>query len=191
MLDPYPEMQSVHKTTIRWGGIDSVKFPEQVANYKSEDWENYFSRFDERMVNFLYDSIIEKGNKILKPIKKNPVDLCLFLPYSGCFVLPENNRNIICVSLLINPADIPKIMAHEYAHILHLQRFPDEPLKLKREIVSEGMAVYLTTLIIKDLELLDAIPFMPDSSVKWCLQNEQLIKKSIQGGSRRQHRQPI
>jgi len=179
VLDAYPEIQSVHRTAIRWGGIDSLKFPEELKNYRTEDWEKYSSRYDEETVNFLYDSIIEKGNKILKPVNKNPVDLCLFLPYSGCFVLPEDDRSIICISLLINPDDIPKIMAHEYAHTLHLQRCPDEPLKLKREIVSEGMAVYLTTLIVRDLDILNAIPFMPDSSVKWCFENEQLIKNYI------------
>ena len=62
---------------------------------------------------------------------------------------------------------------------LHIQRRPEEPFNLKREIVSEGMAVYLTTLIINDPDLSKSIPFMPESSVKWCLANEQLIKASI------------
>jgi hypothetical protein len=70
-------------------------------------------------------------------------------------------------------------MIHEYAHNLHIQRRPVEPFNLKRELVSEGMAVYLTTLILKDPGLSQSIPFMPESSVKWCFENEQLIKESI------------
>ena len=79
----------------------------------------------------------------------------------------------------INPNEVSKIMVHEYAHNLHIQRRPQEPLTLRREVVSEGMAVYLTTLILEDLGLSHSIPFMPESSVDWCLENEQLIKDSI------------
>ena len=79
----------------------------------------------------------------------------------------------------INPNEVRKIMVHEYAHNLHFQRRPQEPLTLRREVVSEGMAVYLTTLILEDLGLSHSIPFMPESSVDWCLENEQLIKDSI------------
>lgn len=179
VLDAYPEMQAVHNKTLSWGSIDSLKFPEEVKSYKKEDWEKYFNQYDNKTLNFLYDSIIERANKILKPLNHNPVDLCLFLPYPGCFIIPGPKRSTIYISLLIDPNDVQKIMVHEYAHNLHIQRHPDEPFSLKREIVSEGMAVYLTTLIIKDLGLFHAIPFMPESSVKWCFENEQLIKDSI------------
>jgi uncharacterized protein YjaZ len=81
--------------------------------------------------------------------------------------------------LLIDPRDVQKIMVHEYAHNLHFQRRPDEPFNLGREIVSEGMAVYLTTLILKEGGLFKAIPFMPEASVKWCFENEPLIKSTI------------
>ena len=37
----------------------------------------------------------------------------------------------------------------------------------------------LTTLIIKDPSLSKSIPIMPESSVKWCFDNEKLIKASI------------
>jgi uncharacterized protein YjaZ len=107
------------------------------------------------------------------------VDLCLFLPYGGCFIIPGEGKCTIYISLLINPDEVPKIMIHEYAHNLHIQRRPVEPFNLKREIVSEGMAVYLTTLILKDPGLSKSVPFMPDSSVKWCFKNEQLIKTAI------------
>jgi len=70
-------------------------------------------------------------------------------------------------------------MAHEYSHVLHFDRRPDEPLTLKREIVSEGMAVYLTNQIINDLEVSNSVPFMPESNFEWCMENEQLIKDSI------------
>jgi uncharacterized protein YjaZ len=81
--------------------------------------------------------------------------------------------------MLINPNDVEKIMAHEYSHVLHFDRRPDEPLTLKREIVSEGMAVYLTNQIIHDLEVSNSVPFMPESNFRWCMENEQLIKDSI------------
>jgi hypothetical protein len=81
--------------------------------------------------------------------------------------------------MYIDPNDAEKIMAHEYAHILHLDRQPKEPLSLKREIVSEGMAVFLTIRIIKNIEVSHSIPFMSKNSFEWCLKNEQLIKDSI------------
>jgi hypothetical protein len=40
------------------------------------------------------------------------------------------------------------------------------------------MAVYLTTLI-NNVEISKAIPFMPESSVKWCFENEGLIKEAL------------
>jgi hypothetical protein len=46
-------------------------------------------------------------------------------------------------------------------------------------LISEGMAVFLTTKIIDDIEISDAVPFMPKESFEWCLANEQLIKDSI------------
>jgi uncharacterized protein YjaZ len=179
LLDAYPEMLAVHNKQLSWGSIDSVKFPEEVKNYKKEDWEKYFNQYDDKTLNFLYDSIIVRANKVLMPVKHTPVDLCMFLPYGGCFIISENGKCTIYISLDIDPNDVQKIMVHEYAHNLHIQRRPDEPFRLKREVVSEGMAVYLTTLILKDLGINKAIPFMPESSVKWCFENEQLIKDSI------------
>jgi uncharacterized protein YjaZ len=82
--------------------------------------------------------------------------------------------------LYIDPKDANKIMIHEYAHCLYYQRHSEEPLSLKREIVSEGFAVYMTTLTISDLGIFNSIPFMPASSFKWCLDNENSIKDSIQ-----------
>ena len=70
-------------------------------------------------------------------------------------------------------------MAHEYSHIMHIERRPEEFLSLKGEIISEGMAVFLTNLIIKDLDVSNSIPFMPQNAFEWCLKNEQLIKDSI------------
>jgi len=179
VLDAYPEMQAVHDKALSWGSINPLKFPEELKNYKTEDWKQYFDQQDEITLNSLYDSILTKANTIIAPINNNPIDLCLFLPYSGCFVLPEKDKSTICISLLISPNDRQKIMAHEYAHNLHFQRRPEEPLSLKREIVYEGMAVYLTTLIINDPNFTKSIPFMPETSVKWCLENESTIKDSI------------
>jgi hypothetical protein len=50
---------------------------------------------------------------------------------------------------------------------------------LKRELVSEGMAVFLTNQIIKDIEISNSVPFMPESSFEWCMENEPMIKDSI------------
>ncbi len=180
LLEAYPELLVVHNKQIGWGAIDSVKFKEEVTNYKMEDWEHLFPRYTEESASRLYDTIIGNAHKILEPINNNPVDLCLFLPYGSCFIEPGKDRSTIFISLRIDTADVEKIMAHEYAHNLHFQRRPEEPMTLKRELVSEGMAVYLTTLIITGLELKNAIPFMSGSSVEWCFKNEQLIKDSIQ-----------
>jgi len=132
-----------------------------------------------KTLDYLYDSLLLKADEVLNPIIHRPVDLCLFLPYGGCFIVPGTERSTIYISLLINPADVKKIMIHEYAHNLHFQRRKDEPFNLKREIVSEGMAVYITTLVIKGSKLEESIPFMPESSVKWCFANEELIKSSV------------
>jgi len=70
-------------------------------------------------------------------------------------------------------------MIHEYAHSLHSQRCPEEPLTLRREVVSEGLAVYLTTLVDTGFTLKNAVPFMPESSVDWCMAHERVIKDSI------------
>ncbi len=179
-LDAYPEMQIVHHSQLEWGAIDSVKFPEDLKNYKREDFESYFNQYNEDDLNQLYDSVIKKAHTILPPVTNKPVDLCLFMPYGSCFIDLGKEKTTIFISLYINPNDVPKIMAHEYGHNLHHQRCPEEPLTLRREVVSEGMAVYLTTLIDETLGLKNAIPFMPASSVDWCIEHEQQIKDSIQ-----------
>jgi len=179
VLGSCSEMQAVHNKSLSWGSIDSVRFPEEVTKFKKADWEKYFSQYNRKMLDYLYDSLIARANKTLAPLNHNAVDLCLFLPYSGCFIIPGEEKCTIYISLLINPDEVPKIMIHEYAHNLHIQRRPVEPFNLKRELVSEGMAVYLTTLILKDPGLSRSIPFMPESSVKWCFENEQLIRESI------------
>lgn len=142
VLGSLPEMQAVHDKTLSWGAIDSVKFPQDIANYKKKDWVQYFNRYDNKTLNYLYDSLIARANYILKPLNDKPVDLCLFLPYGGCFIIPGAEKNTIYISLLTEPGDVPKIMVHEYAHNLHIQRCPVEPFNLRREIVSEGMAVF-------------------------------------------------
>ena len=150
VLKAYPEMQAAHDKALSWGSIDSVNFPLQVKNYKKEDWEKYFNEYDNKTLNYLFDSLIVKAIEILKPLNNSPVDLCLFLPYEGCYIIPGHEHSTIYISLLIDPKDVQKIMVHEYAHNLHFQRRPEEPFNLRREIVSEGMAVYLTTLILKE-----------------------------------------
>jgi uncharacterized protein YjaZ len=179
LLDAYPEVQEVHNRQLEWGVIDSVKFREDIRNYKKDDFEHFFTQYDNGTLNYLYDSIIEISHTILSPVSDKQVDLCFFLPYGSCFVVPEKDKNTIYISMLINPSDVEKIMAHEYSHVLHFDRRPNEPLTLKRELVSEGMAVFLTNQIIKDIEVSISVPFMPENSFNWCMENEQLIQDSI------------
>jgi uncharacterized protein YjaZ len=179
LLESCPELLVAHNKALEWGSIDSVKFRTDITKYRRADWENFLSQYDKNKLDYLYDTLISRANKTLASIESKPLDLCLFLPYSGCFIIPGKDKNTIYISLLINPADVPKIMIHEYAHSLHIQRRPVESFTLRREIVSEGMAVYLTTLILNDQGVSRSIPFMPEDNVKWCFSNEQLIKSSI------------
>lgn len=179
-LDAYPSVRKVHNRQIEWGEIDSMKFPGEVGNYKKEDFTKYMSLYDIKTMNYLYDSIIERADKILPHVTNRKVDLCFFLPYGGgCFVIPEDSLCTIYISLYIDPGEAEKIMAHEYAHVMHIDRRPSEPLSLKREIISEGMAVYLTNLILKDIDVSNSIPFMTGETFAWCLKNEKLIRDSI------------
>lgn len=179
VLDAYPQVQVVHEKQIGWGAIDPEKFSEDIKTFEKEDFQHIFSQYSEHELHFLYDSIVGMAHTILEPFMRKQVDLCFFLPYGSCFVEPEKNKNTIYISMWIDPADVQKIMAHEYAHILHFSRRPEEPLSLGRELVSEGMAVYLTTRIIDDLEISNSVPFMPEESFGWCMANEELIKDSI------------
>ncbi len=179
LLDAYPQVLVVHNRQLGWGVIDSVKFLEDIKNYKKEDFEHLFTQYNNKTLHYLYDSIIEISHTFLQPLNKKKVDLCFFLPYGSCFVVPEEDKNTIYISMHINPADVEKIMAHEYSHVLHFDRRPEETLTLCRELVSEGMAVYLTNQIIKDIEVSNSIPFMPEESFNWCMENEQLLKDSI------------
>lgn len=179
IFEIYPEVKVVHEKQLAWGVIDSATFPEVLRNYTVDDYAPYLLQYDNNDLNYLYDSIIETAHTILSPVNMKQVDLCFFLPYGSCFVEPMDDRNTIFISMHIHPNDVEKIMAHEYSHILHFERRPEEPLSLKREIVSEGMAVYLTNQIVKDITVSNSIPFMPESSFNWCQENEQLIKDSI------------
>lgn len=179
VLNACPEIKAAHDKALSWGNIDSVRFPVEVSSFKKEDWSKFFNLYDNKTLNFLYDSLITRANKTLPPIKSNALDLCLFLPYGGCYIIPGNERSTIFISLLIDPNDVPKIMIHEYSHNLHIQRRPTEPFTLHRELVSEGMAVYLTMLIMQKPDISTCIPFMPEANVKWCYENEKLIKTAL------------
>ncbi|HPG39680.1 MAG TPA: DUF2268 domain-containing putative Zn-dependent protease [bacterium] len=179
LLEKYPEIQYLHNRQLEWGAIDSLKFPQELKNYDKIANAHYFTQYDEKSLIDLYDSVIKNAHQVLPPVNSKPVDLCLFFPYGSCFVEPGREKYTIYISLYINPADVKKIMIHEYAHCLHIQRRPAEPLTLRREVVSEGMAVYITTLVDTGLTIKNAIPFMPAGSVEWCLANEQTIKDSI------------
>ena len=179
LLEPYPEVQLVHKRQLEWGAIDSVNFIKDLKNYKIEEYEHFLTQYGTETLNYLYDSVILRAHTILPPLTDKKVDLCFFLPYGSCFVVPEEDKNTIYISMWIDPDDVEKITAHEYGHILHFDRMPEESLTLKREVISEGMAVYLTNQIIDDIEVSNSVPFMPEESFNWCITNEQLIKDSI------------
>jgi len=179
LLDAYPSVRKVHEREIAWGTLDTAKFQDDIKNYKKDDYAKMLAQYDDKTVNYLYDSVIERAHKILPPAKKKEVDLCFFLPYGGCFVIPEENLNTIYISMYIDPHDAEKIMAHEYAHILHIDRQPKEPLTLKREVVAEGMAVFLTNRIVQGIEVSNSIPFMPKTSFEWCQRNEHVLRDSI------------
>ncbi len=179
LLEAYPEVSEVHRRQQEWGVIDSATFPETIRNYKREDFENVLHQYTDEKLHYLYDSIISHSHTILKPLTSKVVDLCFFLPYGSCFVNPEDHKNTIYISMWINKDDVDKIMAHEYAHVLHFDRRPQEDVSLGRELVSEGMAVYLTNMILHDIQTENSIPFMPPESFRWCNDNEQLIKDSI------------
>ncbi|MBN1781072.1 hypothetical protein JW948_08120 [bacterium] len=179
VLNPYPEMRYLHAQQLSWGAIDSLKFPEDLKGYKISDFHHFFTQYDEASLDRLYDSVIQKAHNVMQPSGHKPVDLCLFLPYGSCFVNPDSDRTTIYISLYIDPADVQKIMTHEYAHCLHHERCPEEPLTLRRELVSEGLAVYLTTVIDTAFQLKNAIPFMPEENVAWCMAHESAIRDSI------------
>lgn len=180
LLDAYPNLKVVHNRQVGWGVIDTLKFPEEVAHYNKEDYEKYFKQYSNEKLNYLYDSVVENAHKILPPLNEKMVDLFFFLPYGSCFVVAEDSINTIFISMYINPYDVDKIMAHEYAHILHISRKPKEKMTLKEQVVLEGMAVYLTNQIIDDLEISNSVPFMPKESFEWCVEHEEMIKDSIQ-----------
>lgn len=179
MLDPYPEMRLVHKRMLEWGIIHADAFEQQVRAFKAEDFSPLIERYDIDQISRLYDAVIEKGNLILPPNNPKATNLCLFLPYGSCFVEPEEESNTIYISLRISPDQAELILAHEYSHILHIDRRPEEPVSAKRELVSEGIAVYLTGKLIDDIEPSRSVPFMSAESFEWCIANETLIRKAI------------
>jgi len=106
VLDKYPEMRYLHERSAQWGSIDSVKFPQQLKDYDKADLEHYFTQYDEKFLNDLYDLITGRANRVLAPVNDKPLDLCLFLPYSGCFINLEGGANTIYISLYIDPKDV-------------------------------------------------------------------------------------
>lgn len=179
MLDPYPEMRLVHKRMLEWGVIQSDAFEQQVRTFKAEEFSPLIERYDIDQISWLYDAVIEKGNRLLPPNNPKTTNLCLFLPYGSCFVEPEEKSNTIYISLRIHPDQAELILAHEYSHILHIDRRPEEPVSAKRELVSEGIAVYLTGKLIDNIEPSRSVPFMPAESFEWCIANETLIRETI------------
>jgi len=70
LLDAYPSVQKVHNRQIEWGSVYTIKFPNEIQNYKKEDFEIFMSQYDLKTINYLYDSVIEMAHKILPLINK-------------------------------------------------------------------------------------------------------------------------
>lgn len=179
MFANYPELTALHSRRLTIGAIEQRAFQHSLKNYSMEQFNSYTSRLNEAELEIVFQEIITSANQILAPQNNKTTKLVLFLPYNSIFVIPGEMEHTIYASLKISPQKYRKLLAHEYSHLLHMDRKPKEGFTLARELVSEGLAVYLTLKILTDLTPQQAIPFMPKRSFEWCNQNEQLIKSQI------------
>jgi len=177
LLDRFPEMQYLHRHNIKYNFIDSVGFRKDVLNFSMDSFKVFLSWVNDNRINELYDSIILKCNKYLNPLNK--VDLCFYLPYGDCFMINGEGKQTIFISLKYSPKEIPLILCHEYAHCLYYQRRPEETECLKRNIITEGIACYLPTLLFENSSIYDGIWMMPKEAIDWCTEHEQDVKDSI------------
>jgi len=177
LLDRFPEMQYLHKLNIKYGFIDSVGFREDILNFSIDSFKVFLGWVNDNSINELYDSIILKCNNQLVPL--NNVDLCFYLPYGDCFMINGEGKQTIFISLKYSPKKIPLILCHEYAHCLHYQRRPEEIECLKRNIITEGIACYLPTLLFENSSIYNGLWMMPKEAIDWCVEHEQDIKDSI------------
>ena len=82
----------VHNRQVGWGAIDTITFPEEIKNYKKEDFEHLFAQYDSTTLNYLYDSVIIMAHSILPPLNNKKVDLCFFLPFSMEYSQKNNHK---------------------------------------------------------------------------------------------------
>lgn len=177
LLDRFPEMQYLHKRNIKYHFIDSTDFCEDVLNFSIDSFKVFLNRINDKKINELYDTIILKCNEQLTPLNK--VDLCFYLPYGDCFMINNEGKQTIFISLKYSIDKIPLILCHEYAHCLHHQRRPEETDHLKRKMITEGIASYLPTIIFENSFIYNGLWMMPKEAIDWCIEHEQAIKDSI------------
>ncbi|MBN1998589.1 hypothetical protein JW935_13605 [candidate division KSB1 bacterium] len=140
VFDRFPEIKYLHARQISWGAIDSLHFPQDLKKYNKQELQHYFDQYNEKMLNDLNDTVIKKARQVLPPVDEKPVDLFLFFPYGSCLINPEADKSTIYISLYINPQDVKKIMLHEYAHDLHIQRRPKDSCR-KRHIMRDTVSL--------------------------------------------------
>lgn len=176
-LYPFPEMQYLHERNLKYGFIDSTMFRNEVMLLSGDSFKVFLDRVNDIKLIGLYDSITTSCNNYLSPL--NRVDLCFYLPYGDCFMINNDKKQTIFISLKYIPEKLPLILCHEYAHCLHYQRRPQEKNYLKSSVISEGIACFMTNLILKDSSIYNGLWMMPNEAIDWCLMHENEIKDSI------------
>jgi uncharacterized protein YjaZ len=177
LLDRFPEMLYLHRRNIEYNFIDSVGFRKDVLNFSKDSFKIFFDRVNDTLINEIYETIILKCNNQLPPL--NQVDLCFYLPYGDCFMINNEGKQTIFISLKYSINKIPLILCHEYAHCLHYQRRPEETECLKRKIITEGIASYLPIVLFENSSIHDGLWMMSNEAIDWCTDHEQDIKDSI------------
>ena len=176
LLDPFPEMQYLHERNIKYNIIDSAGFREEVVNFSKDSFRVFFAGVNDSLINEIYESILVRCNNLLTPLNK--IDLIFYLPYGDCFMINNDGKQTIFISLKYSIDKIPLILCHEYGHCLHYQRRPQENECLKRNIITEGIASYLTAVLF-DSSIYEGLWMMPKEVIDWCIKHEQDIKNII------------
>lgn len=178
VLNAFPALMSMHQHYIKVGLIDSTFFKNEVSGYTLISFKPYLDAVSEKQIVHLYHSVIQQMDSLLPPLKK--VDVCFFLS-SGkdAFMQEVSGRQTVYISIKYSIQDMYCILAHEYAHCLHLQRRPKEPSVLKSWIVNEGIASYFPILLSKEYSMYNGLWMMPKENVDWCRNHEQQIVDSV------------